>query len=454
MLVVVSDIHLWDGTIGVAVSEKTFSLFANRLRELAYQASWRAGGMYRPIEEIDLLLLGDILDPLQSTLWLEKNMGEAGYVRPWHDPNSDLFVAKVREITRAILKNNARAIDVLKRLANGDAIYLPPGDKRGKPSFYSRERIMPKIRIHYMVGNHDWFYCLPGIEYDAIRAEIIHAMGLSNPVGPFPYGPENEGELQDILNTYRLVARHGDLHDQFSYTPKLGRGGSSLSDIYSTEVIFRFPFEVKRQLGDSLPDKLVQGISHMTNIRPMVATPLFLLEQINRHSTDSSQIQEIKKIWDAVTQEFLELDILRTNEVFGPQKRNSLRMLFGLSLRTSLPTMVSVSRLIRKYMTEEHVSIAKFAPQERAIKTGKADIVIYGHTHSHEVVAMDKKVKDIEDAQQIYINTGTWVTFYDYSQQRKRTQKTQPVNLLTCVALYRQGERQGKRYENWWANFA
>ena len=69
MLVVASDIHLSDETVGAVVSDKTFALFASRLRELAYQASWRAGGGYDPVREVDIILLGDILDPLQSTLW-------------------------------------------------------------------------------------------------------------------------------------------------------------------------------------------------------------------------------------------------------------------------------------------------------------------------------------------------------------------------------------------------
>ncbi len=454
MLIIVSDLHLWDGTMGVSVSEKTFSLFANRLRELAYQASWRAGGKYRPIETIDILLLGDILDPIQSTRWLEKKPGEAGYVRPWHDPDSSLFIAKVREITRAILANNQHAVKVFKRLVSGEAIYLPPGDKRGKPSFYDPERISPQVRIHYMIGNHDRFYYLPGPEYDAIRAEIIQALSLSNPPGPFPHGPEDESDLQEVFRRYRAIARHGDLHDHISYSPSLGRAGTSLGDIYSTEILVRFPLEIQRQLGESLPPRLIQGISRMTNVRPLMATPLFLLEQITRHGTDPAQVDEVKKIWNMVTEEFLELSILRTNELFSPHLRTPFRMLFGLSLRTSLPAVVTLSRWLRRYLSEEHISIARFANQEPAIQNGSADTVIYGHTHSHEVVALDKKAKDIYQSQQVYINTGTWATIYDYTKQPSAEQKTQPINLLTCVALYQNGERLGKRYENWWANFA
>ena len=82
MLIVISDLHLGDGTCGRYISATAFHLFAHRLQELAFNASWRADGKYRPLDSIDILLLGDILDPLHSTLWLDKAPGEPDYVRP------------------------------------------------------------------------------------------------------------------------------------------------------------------------------------------------------------------------------------------------------------------------------------------------------------------------------------------------------------------------------------
>jgi hypothetical protein len=73
MLIIISDIHLMDGTCGRSIPSSAFELFADRLYELAMNASWREDGTYRPIEEIDILLMGDILDPLHSTVW-RRNM--------------------------------------------------------------------------------------------------------------------------------------------------------------------------------------------------------------------------------------------------------------------------------------------------------------------------------------------------------------------------------------------
>jgi hypothetical protein len=329
MLVVASDIHLFDETVGVVVSDKTFSLFASRLRELAYQASWRAGGRYQPVRAVNILLLGDILDPLQSTRWLEYEPGQDGYIRPWHDPHSPPFIQKVSDITRAILEKNQHAVDVLNRISHGEGIQLPPADRRSKPDLYSRERVVPQVRIHYMVGNHDWFYHLPGPAYDAIRAEIIDAMGLKNPPGPFPHGPEDAGDdLAEILSRYRLVARHGDQYDPMSYSPTLGRGAASISDIYCSAVIYRFPFEVSRQLGDDLPPNLLRGIQRMTNVRPLLATPLWLFDQVHRHGNDPAQVRQIKKIWNEVVCDFLDLDALRTSGLTSARVRHSLKLIW------------------------------------------------------------------------------------------------------------------------------
>jgi hypothetical protein len=52
MLVIASDLHLTDGTSsGETIRSSAFRIFRERLRDLAYDASWRADGKYKPIEE-------------------------------------------------------------------------------------------------------------------------------------------------------------------------------------------------------------------------------------------------------------------------------------------------------------------------------------------------------------------------------------------------------------------
>ena len=93
MLVIMSDLHLTDGTSGTTIDADAFNIFRERLKDLAWAASDRSVSdkeVYEPVKEIHLLLLGDILDVIRSTQWLQNK------VRPWGDPTSKDFISKVR----------------------------------------------------------------------------------------------------------------------------------------------------------------------------------------------------------------------------------------------------------------------------------------------------------------------------------------------------------------------
>jgi len=104
MLVIISDLHFTDGSSGETIGEGAFRVFRQRLRDVAYDASWRlrkepqrSGKLrktyvYEPIRSFDIILLGDILDVIRSKAW--------GYskraVRPWHYDDSPARVPSAR----------------------------------------------------------------------------------------------------------------------------------------------------------------------------------------------------------------------------------------------------------------------------------------------------------------------------------------------------------------------
>jgi UDP-2,3-diacylglucosamine pyrophosphatase LpxH len=452
VLVVFSDIHLWDGTLGLPVKPQTFSLFASRLRELVFQASWRSDGKYRPVESVDILFLGDILDPLQSTRWYDES---GGFIRPWSDVHNPLFAKKLGEITRAILENNSHAGSIFKHLTQGEAVVMPPPDSKGKPDFYTMERIAPKIRIHYMVGNHDWYYHIPGPEFDKIRSEIIQSFGLSNHVGPFPHDSEESGLLTGLFMDYELVARHGDIFDYFTYNHQIGRDSAALSDIYSSEVIFRFPLEIERQLAGEIPPTLQASVRQITNVRPLLAAPLWLRRQISNVTVTPRLENKVKGIWNDIVGDFLKLDaVYNCAQGFGRGEIQALRLLLMLSQRTSLSTMADIAGWLQKKGWGSELSIARFASRERDIRENRAKFVVYGHTHSHEVISLDSETRNASEARRAYVNTGTWGSFHDLAMHQFDRTATGPSNLVTCVAFYKDGERNGRRFEPWWANFS
>jgi len=87
MLVIVSDLHLTDGRDPKSTNVKTgaFKVFRQRLSDMAYDASWRSETLYKPILRLDVVLLGDILDPIRSDKWLDTDENNAASLKPWSD---------------------------------------------------------------------------------------------------------------------------------------------------------------------------------------------------------------------------------------------------------------------------------------------------------------------------------------------------------------------------------
>src|SRR5258708_27342737 len=131
MLVIISDLHLTDGTSGETIRPGAFRAFRESLRELAYDASWRSDKKYVPVDGIDLVLLGDILDVIRSTRWC----GAPAQVRPWGDQNDPRFSDMVRRITEEVIRNNQQSLDILKTLHNAEIMSLPPTAEDGSVSF-------------------------------------------------------------------------------------------------------------------------------------------------------------------------------------------------------------------------------------------------------------------------------------------------------------------------------
>jgi hypothetical protein len=453
LLIIVSDIHLSDGTCGKQISSSAFHLFADRIKELAFNASLRADGTYCPVEVIDILLMGDILDPLHSTSWLDTHPGEIGYTRPWTDFHAPEFVAKLGAITRAILNNNRESIEVLKGFTRA-GVTLPPtrkGTKMGKGS----GGFPVKVHLHYMVGNHDWYYHLPGSEFDAIRSEIIQAFGLSNPHQPFPHELKESALLSEMLGNYKVYAQHGDIYDLFNFNREKGRNSASLGDAFSVEVINRFPLEARKLFGNELPPNLIENLRELVNIRPILATPLWISSQLTQNHISKTMQKKLKGLWDELSNEFLNLQFIQAGNIpFKMDSVNELELVIHLTDRISFKTIDSLVVWLRKRINPGGATFAKHALKEEAFLDRKAQFIVYGHTHRHEVVPLDTFPGALQPTNQLYLNSGTWHTFVDLAVNKPKEQKFIPYQVMTYLSFYHDCERQGRLFESWAGTFS
>jgi hypothetical protein len=485
MLVVISDLHLGDGTTAESIPASAFYLFAKRLRQDAHFASMHFG-KYKPIEDLDVILMGDIIDPLHSTKWLfppkgeeqyvrgegenhirMTEVGDKGYIRPWSDPSDPLFAKKLLEVTQSVIDYNKEALEVMRKLAKGEFIEFDASDETGARNENSGNKIPLKVRFHYMVGNHDWYYHLKGEEFDKIRRVIIDALGLSNPPSPFPFdlrkvNPDSPWErdeypaLEKLFSEYQVFCRHGDYYDSFNFDEERGRDQATLGDAFTMEVCNRYPEELKRK--PDLNPEIVNNLRHITNVRPALATPLWISGQIKRlsleHIVNGGNEGDIRRIWDDLAEKFLELEFVKSKD--RPYKIDVVDKMQAAIKISKLVPLETIDSLIYKVQNRrifggsDH-SFAENALNEPAFLDDSARYILYGHTHHQETVPLDY---DDHGGNQIYFNSGTWHTYFDLARKDPKEKKFVPYKALSYITFFKDDEHSDRKFETWSGAYA
>lgn len=451
MLVFISDLHLTDGSSGTTVRADAFRILRNQLHILAYAASWRRDGTYRPIEELHLVLLGDILDVIRSQQWTTP--GDA--VKPWSDIGSPAFSKKIASITQAIVKQNKESLDVLKSLSVGHSVTLPrkpgpPGTSGLEAGQPRARRIQVQVRIHYQVGNHDWFYHLPSTAFNQIRAGIVDAMGLaSDPNSPFPHDPRESAMLDTVYREHAVCARHGDVYDPLNC--EHDRDGSSLGDAIVTELLNRFPAEVETQLQGQLPNDCVDGLKEIDNVRPLLLIPVWVDGLLRRTCSSPMQVKAVKKIWDDLADQFLAVPFVQKRDSPWNPFDDVDKLEYALKFSKGV-SFQAIGRLAAWAQERTHGSEAPFsanALREQAFRSRTAKFIVYGHTHREEVVPLDLTFGGGKALQQFYLNAGTWRRVHELAQSTPSDQEFVGYDVMSYVLVYKDDERRGRPFETW-----
>lgn len=449
MLVIISDLHLTDGTSGATISAGAFEIFAERLTDLATAASWRVDGRYRPIDRIDLVLLGDVLDVIRSSRWCQ-----AGSARPWDDPYRPGFIDLVSGITSDILRANDASLSVLRELARGDGIaaaggvWVPPGTRQGRPDPHAAPLPIP-VRIHYMVGNHDWFFHLPGGSYDLLRQALVRHLGLANRYDePFPHDARESGELADVLARHRVLARHGDIYDPFNFEGD--RNASSLGDAIVVELLGRFSATVETELADELPMQALAGFRELDNVRPLLLVPVWIDGLLERTCAFPSQSLHVKRVWDTLADRFLALPYVRQRDTWHPADLvDGLESMLKFSQKLSIGWASRILGWIAKLRGPVEGSYYQHALREVDFRNRRARHIVYGHTHHAESVPLDASFADHRVLEQMYFNSGTWRRVHRQTTLAPSEHEFLAHDVMTYLAFFQGDERGGRPYETW-----
>lgn len=441
MLVLIGDLHLTDGTSGETIHAGAFKGFQESLRELAYSASWRDARTYVPIDRIDLVLLGDILDVIRSTTWC----GAPADVRPWGNQKDPRFAAMVGRITQDVIVNNRRSLDHLRSLHQPEIMSVPPTGPDGGVAIRPAHRVPVPVRIHYLVGNHDWFFHLKGPAFDAIRKTIVDALGLENsPAVPFSHNPFESTLIEQIYREHRVFARHGDIFDPSNF--EHSRDASSLGDAIVIELLDKFGMVVRERLGARLPDACDVGLKEIDNVRPLSMIPIWI-DGLLTNTCQPELAQEIKEIWNELVHRFLDLDFVKARP-FG----SSILIKLGFEISSEVP-MAGLSDVAAWFSSKFGGGLGEsfypYALHEKAFTEGWAKFIVYGHTHHYEIVPLQSVQRGGNVTNQVYINSGTWRPVHELARFHPTQKQFVGYHVMTYLAFFKGNERKGRAFESW-----
>jgi UDP-2,3-diacylglucosamine pyrophosphatase LpxH len=452
MLVIISDLHLSDGSSGETVHQGTLRLFRERVRALAYAASWRADGKYKPIEEFNIVLLGDILDALRSSKWFEDEPGTPSHIRPWDVTKGQPFATRVRRITEGILSHNEVFFSLLRELRETTVTNLPPANPDGRPARTPLNRMPVTVRIHYMVGNHDWFYHLPDPAYNEIRRTIVNALGLeNNPSEPFPHDPGETAAkaIREVFAEHRVFARHGDIFDPINFEGN--RDKSSVGDAVAIDLVARFAVEVRRSMGDLLPIDCMIGLNEVDNVRPLHMIPVWIGGLLRRTCPDKRLRGQVLEVWNELVDQLFRNPFVREHMSYRRPLSSTQKLKWTLaqSKRLMPPENNWLIRWLGERTGNLKSSFLPHAIRERSFHNRSARFIVYGHSHRHEIIPLNSCQTGEGLLNQIYVNSGTWRPVHELARYQSGHEVFVGYNTMTYLAFFKEGERSGRRFECW-----
>ncbi len=444
MLVILSDLHLTDGSCAASVSEEFFQGLRQRLQELAWHASWRADGSYRPLETIDLVLLGDTLDLLHSTRWFDEQ------VVPWKEAESPQASGTVERIAQDVLRENAAGLEIFRALAAGHAIGLPAAARRGRADLASPQQPVT-VRLHYLVGEHDWWLHVERPEFLRLRRMVAEHLGLATPAeAPFPHDPLESAEVLDVLRRHRVMARHGDVFDPLSYSGTRDR--ASLADVVAIDLLGRFRREVADPLRDELAPTLTACLDEIAHVRPLEIVPVLLEAAVARSDTPPAVKRFVRRAWNDAVERFVDCDALPDllpgrSAAWRDRLARTLAWTTSPADRFAFPAGSSANGSDGATGLPGQGSLAGQALLEEDFRNRRAKHIVYGHTHRWETSALDASSADGFVLRQMYFNAGTWRRSYQLTEWSRRVREYVAVEQLNVLAFFRGDERSGRTFE-------
>jgi UDP-2,3-diacylglucosamine pyrophosphatase LpxH len=418
MLVFISDLHFTDTTLSATLNPNVFRIFCGLLQDIIERST---------PENVKIVLLGDIFDLLRTDYWSKTSL------KPWSKPdetdeNGKMLAQAAEEITRLITGNkaNVEGISYLKKFGKGIATKGIQFD------------------VEYLPGNHDRLLN----RFEPAVKVAADFFGIDIP-------PEGRFITERLWEDHRVYARHGDIYDPINYE---GDSKSSIGDAVVIELLSRFSDEIKAEFAENDVSGILEEIGEIDNVRPLLDIPAYVNGVCRKHGGEGAA-RRVKKIWDRLAGEFAKSSFIAMRDRrFRWDIVNTLKTALFLTRKFSnghIANVLSNERL-RDFFSGD-TFLARKASAEKPVKDGKADFVVYGHTHKQAMVPLTGWDGAGTPKESFYFNTGTWRRVFQKAKQGRSKNDFARWNVMTFICIFKEGERVAsdgtqRRFEMWTAS--
>lgn len=362
MLGFVSDLHLSDTTARATID---VAYFIEQLGLLAKYAE------EKKIEQLKIVLLGDIFEVLKSTKWLEHD------VRPWQ-PCKVTHVDTVAGIFKDILESNPSFFEGLRKLV---ADY-------------------PFVKLEYIPGNHD----LPLNTEMGVKARESLTKSL-------PLQVSGAEAFQNYLidESHGVIARHGHEWDSSN---RYGNGLSAIGDVIVIDLLLQLPIIVARNIGIEVDDPRLIFLHELDNVRPQSPGVMAQWTLRGLDSLNNLEVSGRKAVENALHEVASLLKAAIGSSRFESIELGTWWMSFLTKLAPAIVKHLGSLSLLRHLVGDDLEMAGPY--REYALNDfemadllgGNFRYIICGHTHRPQLVPLDLVGRD--QRARLYLNTGTW----------------------------------------------
>jgi UDP-2,3-diacylglucosamine pyrophosphatase LpxH len=302
--------------------------------------------------------VGDIFDLVRAPGW------EDASVRPYDEP-SPALAERVGAVVAATLEADRAFFEAVRAKVEEGT-----------------------LEINYLLGNHDRLlqYAPPA------RAAIRSALGMKGGDAPFP--------TSLVFGEEGVLAYHGHTVDLLCHEPD---GSAPLGDVIASELIVRFPTEIRRQV--ELPDPRLDDID---DVRPILAVPGWVRSVARGEPRNVSAA--VGRVWRELVEEFLWNPWVRTwmKDHHRPLKLDfaqRVKILLAASARAKPrdePRLTQLYYVVMKLLDARFAKTALKALEQREHRGLR--FVVNGHTHFAAMTPLGL----VHGKPACYFNTGTW----------------------------------------------